>query len=254
MILRNLDTYTLGGSFCELTSADLEAWLDAVPRGPRTRTNYLSCMTCFYRWAISAGHTDENPAAKIDRPRLPRSLPRPIGRTDLAVAVATATPMVRAWLCLAALAGLRCQEIAGITREDVWDQEEQPMLFVRDGKGGSERTVPLHPDALDALRQCGMPRFGPIFRNNGRPYHPNRVSRIGNDHLHSLGIESTMHQLRHRFGTDVQALGKDIRVTQELMGHQSPQSTAIYTAVNPVHATAVVNLLTLTPRLHAVAG
>ena len=250
-ILCNLDRFVGARSFFDLSPDDLNDWLDAVDRAPRTRYSYLSTMACFYEWAIGVGLTDINPAAKIDRPRISRSLPRPIGRDDLAHAILNASPMLLAWLLLAALAGLRCQEIAGLRREDVWDQDDPPMLFVAEAKGGNERVVPLHPEALAALRRYGMPARGPIFRNrDGRQFTPTQTSRRANDYLHSIGIEATMHQLRHRFGTDVQDLGGDLRVTQELMGHLSPLSTAGYSAVNPTKSADVVRRLSLARANH----
>ena len=64
-------------------------------------------------------------------------------------------------LSLAAYAGLRCQEIAGLDREDVL--EAKGLLRVVKGKGGVERIVPLHPEALAALRCLPMPRSGALF-------------------------------------------------------------------------------------------
>jgi len=238
----------------EVTKRDIERWIDFDPsRVARTRYNMISTVAAFFEWAIAEELVVRNPARLLDRPRLHRTLPRPIPHDDLTIAVHTATPMIRAWLLLAALDGLRCQEIAGICRDHVWDHEEPGVLLVAEAKGGQQRFVPLHPDVLTALRAHGMPRSGPLFRNQvGRPYTPARVSQLGNAHLRALGIDARMHQLRHRFGTDVYALSKDLRVTQELLGHQSPTTTAIYTAINPAHAVAVVQQLAVRPLVIAV--
>jgi len=67
------------------------------------------------------------------------------------------------------------------------------------------------------------------------------VSRLCNDHLHSIGIPHTLHSLRHRYGTQVyRASGRDLRLTQELMRHKTPVSTALYTWVDPAEGAAVV--------------
>lgn len=236
----------------EIVQADIDLWLDASPRVARTRYNLISHTHTFYEWAMMERLVVENPARFIIRPRLHRTLPRPISHADLALAVHTADPMMRAWLLLAALEGLRCQEIAGICADHVLEQEEPGILLVAEAKGGQQRFVPLHPDVLAALRIHGMPGGGPIFRNRfGVPFSPCRVSQIGNTFLRSVGVKATMHQLRHRFGTDVYALCKDLRVTQELMGHQSPNSTQIYTEINQAEAVAVVRQLAIRPLVEA---
>jgi site-specific recombinase XerC len=59
-------------------------------------------------------------------------------------------------------------------------------------------------------------------------------------YLRSVGVDATAHQLRHWFGTTVYARSKDLRLTQELMGHASRATTAIYTAWSPLDAARVV--------------
>lgn len=244
--LRSLARHHGDRSLLDLTRDDIETWVDAVPRAPRSRYQLISCVCTFYEWAIAREYLDVNPTRKIERPKLKRQLPRPIGHDDLAVAVRVATPMIRCWLLLAALGGLRCQEISGLRREDVWDHEAEPVLIVTKPKGGNERIVPLHPDVHRALRTFGIPRNGHVFINfYGRPFTPERVSHLGNAHLRALGIDATMHQIRHRFGTDVYAISNDIRVTQELLGHQSPAPTAGYTAISPGRAVDVVRQLAI---------
>ena len=55
-------------------------------------------------------------------------------------------------------------------------------------------------------------------------------------YLHEHGIDATARQLRHWFGTEVYAAGHDIRVTQELLGHSDPSTTAGYIAYSHVDA------------------
>lgn len=245
-VLSHLDAYH-PGRLCNLTTEDIRGWLNAVPRVDRTRAMYLSTVHNFYCWAIIEGHATLNPTVGIRRPRVHPGLPRPIRHDDLAHAVLFAPPMIRAWLLLAAYAGLRCQEIAGLEREDVLDHEDPAMLHVVHGKGGKQRMVPLHPEVLTALRVARLPHSGPLFRlpTSGVQYSPRYLCKVGNLYLHSVGVTSTMHQLRHRFGTDIYRASKDIRLTQDLLGHASPVTTAIYTQTSPLDAVAVVNALTI---------
>jgi integrase len=68
---------------------------------------------------------------------------------------------MHAMLRLAAFAGLRVQEIAGLDRDDII--EAKGLIRVRHGKGQKERIVPLHPDVLAALRCVPIPKTGAIF-------------------------------------------------------------------------------------------
>ncbi len=52
-------------------------------------------------------------------------------------------------------------------------------------------------------------------------------------HLRSIDVNATVHQARHWFGSSVYERTRDLRLTQELMGHLHPQSTAGYTRIIP---------------------
>lgn len=228
----------------DATRDDVNAWLDSRPLSAKSRYNLLSTLGCFYSWAVVEGITDVNPSTMIRRPKLRRYLPRPMPRNDLEVALGAASMRMKAWLLLGSLAGLRCKEIAGLDFQDVHYDQEPAVMIVR-GKGDKERIVPLHPLVVIALQSAGSSRPGPLFRNNlDRRFSPAAVSQQINAFLHGLGIAATAHQLRHKFGTDVYRLSKDLRMTQELLGHASPTTTAVYAAWDPVDSAAVVNSLT----------
>lgn len=228
-----------------VTAEVLDDWLDDPAKAMDTRRCYLSGVAGFYRWAIRADLTDTNPVDRIERPKRKRRLPRPIHIDNMGVALRQADPMMRCWLLLGARAGLRCMEIAGLDRDDVLDHLDEPMLWVR-GKGGKERTVPVHPEILRALHAYGMPAHGPLFPADcGGRRTPQSVSKRINKHLRRLGLHETAHQFRHRFGTDVYHVSRDIRLTQELLGHTSPETTAGYAAWSPNEAVGVVRQLSV---------
>lgn len=228
--------------------ADVDAFLDKRKLSPRTRYWWISAIHTFYRWAIRNGHATVDPTELIDRPRLRQNLPRPIATQDLAFALSSAPPPQRAILSLMAFQGLRAQEVAGIARGDVLDTAEPPMLYVMRGKGGKQRAVPLHPDTVMSLRALPMPRSGPLF--DERPW---KISHLVNDFLHSLDIDASGHQLRHWYGTETYQLCHDLRLVQELMGHSSPTTTAIYTQLDLSAAVPVVNGLQAAMRRHPTA-
>lgn len=233
-------------SMLDATPSDVDDFLDGCsqrrsrPIGARTRYDWCSHLHMIFEWAIRHGHTDNDPTALVVRPKTDRLLPRPIADVDLAVALAAADTTMRAWLLLGALAGLRVSEIAGLNRSDIVEGDMLLRIF---GKGRKERFVPLHPAVLAALRGCGLPKSGPVFVRDEQPYAPGRVSRVISEYFARVGVDATAHQLRHWFATKTYRGCRDIRTVQELLGHASPTTTAIYTAASRADAHAAVAAL-----------
>ena len=106
---------------------------------------------------------------------------------------------------------------------------------------GPTATKPVDPAAekrlkvlAEELRCCNLPCTGWVCpRRDGRPGPMPAwlVSQVANRALRDIGVTSTLHQLRHRFGTQVQRAGKDLRRTQEAMRHRSIVSTQLYTLI-----------------------
>jgi integrase len=108
--------------------------------------------------------------------------------------------------------------------------------------------VPLHPLVVDELRAQRGVRRGPVVtRPDGSRGHcqPWTISHVANRYLHGIGIPDTLHSLRHRFGTAVYRASRDLRLTQELLGHSTPIMTALYAAHDPTQAAATVASLRL---------
>lgn len=223
------------------TWRDIEAWLDR-PLSAKSRADYLSYLHCFYQWAIRAELTTVDPTVHILPPKIPKHLPRPISERDLIRAFMEADRRMLAMLALAAYAGLRCMEIAGLEVTDIiW--ATPVVLWIR-GKGDKERVVPLAQRAQLALRSYGLPNRGPVFhRLDGGPYTAGTISRMINRHLHQCGLTETAHQLRHRFGTRVYGVSRDIVLTQEMMGHASIATTRGYVAFCPEDAAKTIDAI-----------
>lgn len=237
--LRVLMTWLAGRSLLQVTQEDIEAFLGQRAIGPRSRYVWLSHLHVFYRWAIDQELTDKDPTVKIPRPRLRRSLPRPIATADLRAALEQSSGRHRCWILLGAYEGLRCQEMAGLRREDVLEDDE--LLRVVAAKGDHERVVPLHPEVAQALLALPMPEAGWIFVGRfGQPYTPNHLSQDLNAYLRSVGVTATAHQLRHWFATELYRSTHDLRLTQEMLGHSSPAMTALYTQFDRSTAGAAV--------------
>lgn len=233
-----------GSELLRATRDDVAAFLGSRnAKAPRTKYSYCSRIAAFYRWAISEGLTDHDPTGRVTRPLLPEGVPRVIGTDDLLRAVEAAVPRTRCFLLLAAFAGLRCKEIAGVRREDLLLHQDPPVLIVSSPKGRRERVVPLHPDVIAALRAFGLPARGYVFPwwdDPDRAIRPHTVSHLGNAHLHGLDIDETMHTIRAWFLTSIHNRTKDMRLTAQLAGHRSMDTTACYVAVNALDAVAAV--------------
>lgn len=224
----------------EATRDQIEVFLDGRDLdAARTRYRWLSELHRFYAWAVAHEKMAVDPTLQIERPRLSRLLPRPIGDDDLARAIEVAGPLMKAWLTLAAYGGLRCAEIATLDRAGL-----QPSSMRIVGKGGHERVVPLHPQIREALAGVSLSRSGPVFRRkDGRPFTAKEVSRRLSAYLEGIGVDATGHQARHAFGTRAYRHSKNLRAVQELMGHADPSTTASYAAVDADDVAGVIDSL-----------
>ena len=227
----------------DVTPDDLRDFLDGRGCEGRTRYHWIAMLHHFYEWSVRHNFCTEDPTLALDRPKLHGYRPRPICDGDLAYALEVSCKEMRAMLLCGALAGMRVGEIARLKRGDVIESRERLRLM---GKGRKERVVPLHPALWEALRALPMPRSGPVFtRATGGPLTPQLVSRRISHFFHSIGIDATAHQLRHWFATSTYATSGDLLVVQNLLGHSSPTTTAVYTAWSRPAAEAAVGALSL---------
>jgi len=242
-VLRRLTAF-LDCPLLEATPDDLDRWQAGLRVGISAIATYTSHVKAFYEWAVDRELLATSPAARLPRPRIPSRHPRPIPEEDLRVAIACAMEPLRTWLIIAAYCGLRAGEISRMQTYDVTEEAGMWTLLVH-GKGDRERFVPL-PAAIRSGLAGYMGQRGAMFRRpDGRPFTPDGVSQLAAAHLHGLGQPHTLHTLRHRFGTRLYALSRDIRLTQELMGHQNPATTALYVKHSSLEAQRKVDELSL---------
>ena len=216
---RFLEPLTLG----DATLEHIEEFLAAKPAA-RTRHAYRSDLRVFYDWAVKRGMLTNNPAALVESIKVPKGLPRPIGAEVQAALVVGPVRAQRA-VALGLFAGLRCAEIAALQGEDI--DLVASILVVRDGKGGKDRVLPIHPRLAHLLRDA--PRSGPLFTHGGQVISPAAVGRLITRQFERCGIEATPHQLRHTFGTELARRAKGNLVAMAtLMGHGSTETTKGY--------------------------
>lgn len=240
--MRGFYRWLNGYPLLEVDKAMIEKFLDqrrgrgGKAYAARTRYARISTLHCFYAWAVDEELLDRDPTARIRRPKLRQGLPRPVATADLITAMREAGPQMRLWLALAAFAGLRCMEIAGLHRDDLIDGQLIRVI----GKGEKERLVPMHPLIADLLATYPLPRRGPLFVHVGAEITPARVSKEVSNYCTDLDIDATAHNFRHWFGSQAFDVSGDIRTVADLLGHANINTTLNYAAHSPTRARAVV--------------
>lgn len=234
-VLRLLDRHLPFGLAFAATE-QIEAWL-ATRRSPWTLNVYAYHVVGFYRWAAAAGLLDGDPTATIAMPPHPRALPKPVTEQELALALELPEPFGTA-CALAGFAGLRASEIAACRREHIGPEH----LVVPVGKGGAPGAVPCHPYLWRRVQS--RPSGHLVTDPRGDPVSGHWLTFNIRARFDRIGLTKvTLHRLRHRFGTLIQELVGDIRVTQVCMRHASIASTEGYTLVTASRRTAAVAAL-----------
>lgn len=164
---------------------------------------------------------------------------------------------LRARVCLTTIysCGLRLSEGIGLTVADI--DSQRMVVRVRQGKGGSDRYVPLAQRTLELLREYWRTRRPPkpwLFPNRAAtgPLGPTSLQKTFVAVVRESGLtkHASIHTLRHSYATHLLEHGVHLRVIQEVLGHRSPQTTAIYTHITPavtsaLHATVNTLMATL---------
>jgi integrase/recombinase XerC len=235
----------LAGKFPNLlavTAEDLQHYLADNDWAAQTRKSHRSTLRSFYGWAYRYEHIDKDPSADLRPIRIAQGKPRPAPEARVAEAIAKANPTELVMVLLAAYAGLRRNEIATLRQADV----EGNRLRVT-GKGNKTRLIPIHPRLAAPLAQQIWQHEGSLWVfPSPVPYL--RRQHVSADHVSKtlkrlLGGGHTAHTLRHRFATRAYEGSKDIRAVQELLGHSSPATTAIYTLVDDDELTSTVGMI-----------
>lgn len=212
----------------------------------RTTARKLSAIRAVYKFFVRIGALEENPAQGVRSPKLARDLPDVLSIpevTALMEAPDITTPLGkrdRAILETLYSSGVRCAELAGLTLEAV-DLVGGTMVVL--GKRKKERIAHLGACALEALQAyldvrslLGHPGHGRLFVNaRGGPLTTRSIQRIVDKYVRATlpgRRHVSPHTLRHTFATHMLDGGADLRVVQEMLGHESLSSTQIYTHVS----------------------
>ena len=210
----------------------------------RSQARLLSALRSFYDWMILEGTVKENPCDGVDAPKIGRYLPEVLSVQevdDIIASVDTSKPIGlrdRAILEVLYGCGLRVSEAVNLKLSNIYAREG----FVRIvGKGDKERIVPLGEMAAEALDAWMGARPEPargcedfVFLNRfGRPLSRVSMFNMVKDRAMHAGVRKDIspHTFRHSFATHLVENGADLRVVQEMLGHESILTTEIYTHI-----------------------
>ena len=218
-----------------------------------SRARRASTLRHFYRYLVDSRLMDSNPLDGLSVGKTPRRLPRPLSEDQMKRLLDApdmeTTAGLRDRVCMELLygSGLRISELCGLRFASMeLTSEMGPQLRI-DGKGGKTRMVPLSRASLqllaEYLRLRGKGKPGvPLFLGERKgPLRPRILQRNLKRYLilANLDPDFTPHKLRHSFATHMLDHGADIRVIQELLGHESLATTQVYTKVSQARSQEV---------------
>lgn len=206
------------------TLADIRGW------SPGTRYAYAANVALFFQWAVRAGRAEADPFDQVKRPRQPKYRPRPITRPQLEHLIDTLPWHIGAWATLAGFAGLRRAEICQVRGADLVPTITGHELVIPNGKGGKADAVPAHERVVAIFEGAGP---GHLFLTRSlRPYTPNHLGEVARDAFLKRGVDCTLHQLRHTFGTELYRQTRDVYMVKRAMRHDRLTSTEVYVAAD----------------------
>lgn len=229
-VLRFFFEYT-GAEPLGITSDQIMAFVGRQELSQSTRATYHNHLRAYCLWLYRTGRRDDITTSRTPTPKQPKGLPRPITMPELEKLLGSIhRRRTRMMVLLAALQGLRIHEIAKIRGEDV-DQYTKTLRVV--GKGHKTAILPLHAVVLEFAQQ--FPAYGPWFPaypsqsdRHAETIKPHAVGKAIRQSMQRAELNHTPHALRHFFATTLVQNGTDLRTVQELMRHDSLQTTQIY--------------------------
>ncbi|MCG6908431.1 MAG: tyrosine recombinase XerC [Desulfobacteraceae bacterium] len=208
----------------------------------------LSALRTFFRYLLKLGLVASNPAEMVATPKQEKHLPAYLTVDDMFRLLEAITDDSLAGLRNRAIfetlysCGLRVSELAGLGAADVDPGRRMVRVL---GKGRKERIVPIGQKALaaiDAYRRrleseapASAAADGALFLNKfNRRLGTRSIARILDQLVRRCGllVPVSPHAIRHSFATHLLDAGADLRVVQELLGHQSLSTTQKYTHVS----------------------
>jgi len=233
-----------------ITPIDLRQYrsylLTVKDQKPATVNRKLASLSAFCSWAQESGLIPANPAKGIAQVEEVRPAPKWLDKNQQYALLRAVQEKGKArdvaLITLMLHTGLRVSEVAKLRVGDVSISPRKGSLTVRGGKGGKYRQVPLNMDARKALEAYlgGRPgkagRGGPadgdclFVGQRGEPLESPGIYYLVGRYAYAARLEEvTPHTLRHTFGKNLVDAGVSLDRVAQLLGHESVDTTRIYT-------------------------
>jgi site-specific recombinase XerD len=223
------------------------AELDRRKQKPSTRNRKAYAIKTFFAFLLEGGYIDSKPSDRLVAPKIPGKEPRYLTEEEYNAMLAQITNnRDRAIVVLFLQTGLRLAEVTGLAVGDIdlprrisKHPEDVGLVRLR-RKGGKGVYLPLNWKACEALKSWLKERerlarrkyttTDALFLSKyGEKLSERGIQRVVKKYLKRAGIEgATAHSLRHTSATHYLAKGGDIRSVQEMLGHESLETTQIY--------------------------
>mgnify|MGYP000180646115 FL=1 len=229
----------------ESDTEDLEKYLKYIKNLESTTVAHkITSIKSYFNYNIKRGIVSVNPADKVSRPKLTKHLPDYLTEEEVGklLDVEVKSPYDyrnKTILELLYSSGIRISELVNIKTPN-YDSEECLIRIM--GKGSKERIVPLGDYAVNIMNDY-MNNYRPLINKKHTDYIfiNNRGDKISRQFIFKVikkealkkGIKKDIspHTLRHTFATHLLKNGADLRIIQELLGHENISTTQIYTHV-----------------------
>ena len=231
-----------GVTLRDASSSDISDYIISVSDylSKRSQARLLSSLNSFFDYLVSEGERKDNPSSAVDSPKLGKYLPVVLSVEEVR-AILKAAPNERDRAILEVLygCGLRVSEVCSLKISEVYLKD----MFVKVmGKGSKERLVPMAPSTVSAIMNYLSVRpesdagcEDVLFLNRfGRALSRVAVFKMVKSVALVAGVDKNLspHTFRHSFATHLIENGADLRVVQEMLGHESILTTEIYTHVD----------------------
>jgi len=241
----DIDEFLSGGNDpLTVTQDEIVSYLSSRDISKRSQARLLSSLRSLFGYLVMENIRKDNPCDGIETPKIGRYLPSVLSVEEVeaimdSVDTSSWTGLRdRAILEVLYGCGLRVGEVTTLKISDIFADEG----FVRViGKGNKQRIVPIGEIALSAVKSYLDSRIEPdegcddiLFLNKfGRGLSRVSVFNMVKAQAMAAGIhkEISPHTFRHSFATHLIENGADLRVVQEMLGHESILTTEIYTHI-----------------------
>lgn len=231
------------GKIDNLSFTDIKKYINSLSmKNSRTVAHYLTVINSFYDFLVNDGILEKNPCEDITSPKLDKKLPNYLteDEIDKLLDIDLETPYDyrnKAMLELLYATGLRITELCSLKITDIDLENDFVRVF---GKGKKERIVPFTDVASKYLKIYINDYRNSILRNSISDYLfiSNSLTNISRQGFFKIikkeckraGITKNVspHVIRHSFATHLLKHGADLRIIQELLGHEDISTTQIY--------------------------